>query len=317
MTSGLERVLRTTLVAGAMLVWAAGAQAADYVLGADDVIQISVWLHPELERTVAIASDGTITYPPIGSVQAAGLTPKQLGDRLGNQLSSFLRQTTAVTVTVTQFLSRSVYVSGAVARPGRYGFEKIPSLVDVINQAGGAIVGAELSHVQVVHRDGENRTTVIADVGSALRDGIGTPLPELRPGDTVMVPGTTLPGTTTPGDGVGVIGEVTRPGLYPVTGTGDVWSVLAAAGGLAQKGDLSNVSVITRQGTGQAVVTLDLRSALRHGSRAPFVVRSGDVVYVGSTQSTATGKGWYALQQVLGVSRDLLNLLLIRDIARR
>jgi polysaccharide export outer membrane protein len=313
----LGRLVGAALVAGAMLGTAASAIAADYVLGAEDVIQISVWLHPELERTVSIATDGTITYPPIGSVQAAGLSPKQLGDRLGNQLSTFLRQTTAVTVTVTQFLSRSVWVSGGVARPGRYGFEQIPSLIDVISQAGGATVGAELSHVQVIHRDGENRTTVIADVASALRDGIGSPLPQLRPGDTVMVPGATLPGSTTPGDGVGVIGQVTKPGLYPVNGTGDVWSVIAAAGGLAQKGDLSNVSVVTRQGTGQVVVTLDLRNALRYGARAPFTVRNGDVVYVGSTQQTAAGKTWYGLEQVLGVSRDILNLLLIRDIARR
>src|SRR5262249_45937607 len=163
--------------------------AEDCVVGAEDVMQVSVWLHPELERTITISTDGTIVYPPIGSVQAAGLTPKQLGDRLADRLGTFLRQTTQVTVTVTQFMSRSVFVAGAVAKPGRYGFERMPSVVDAISQAGGALAGADLGHVQVVRREGENRRTIDVDVASALRDGVGTALPELKPGDTIMVGG--------------------------------------------------------------------------------------------------------------------------------
>ena len=119
------------------------ARAADYVLGPDDVLTISVYLHAELERPNAVVdANGNVTFPPIGEIKAAGLTPKQLGDRIADRLSTYLRQTTAVTVTVSQYLSRSVYVTGAVAKPGRYGFEVIPTLVEVIGQAGGAIPGA-------------------------------------------------------------------------------------------------------------------------------------------------------------------------------
>jgi polysaccharide export outer membrane protein len=75
--------------------------AEDHVLGADDVIAVSVWLHPELERTVTINGSGMITYPPLGEIRAAGLTPRQLGDPLAERLGGFLRQTPAVRVTVT------------------------------------------------------------------------------------------------------------------------------------------------------------------------------------------------------------------------
>jgi polysaccharide export outer membrane protein len=306
-----------TLALALAVLWTGTATAQDYVLGAEDVIQISVWLHAELERTVTVGSGGTITFPPLGEVPAAGLTPKQLGDKLGERISSFLRQTTAVTVTVTQFTSRSVFVTGAVARPGRYGFERIPSVIDVLSQAGGALPGAELSRVQILRKEGDSRRTIEADVASALRDGVGVRLPELKPGDTVTVPGTLGPGTSAAGEGVGILGEVGRPGLYPVGSGQELWAVIAAAGGFTARGDLANVRVITRQGAGQAVVTIDLRDALRRGTRAPFLLRSGDVVYVASTASTASGKTWAGFQQVLAISRDLLNLVVIRDVLQR
>ncbi|MBI1796801.1 MAG: polysaccharide export protein [Candidatus Eisenbacteria bacterium] len=306
------------MVAVLLIAGVGAARAEDYVLGADDVLQVSVWLHPELERTVTIAGDGTIVYPPIGSLAAAGLTPKQLGDKLANQLGTFLRQTTAVTVTVSQFMSRSVFVSGAVSKPGRYGFEHIPGLIDAISQAGGVVAGADLAHVQVIRKEGDNRRTIEADVAASLRDGVGSTLPQLKPGDTVLIPSINAPGQAPgAGEGVGVIGQVVRPGLYTVNGTSDVWSVLAAAGGVSALGDLGSVNVITRQGAGQAVATINLREALKHGTRAPFLVRTGDVIFVPSTADRGGGRAWAAFQLALGATRDVVSLVLLRDIVRR
>jgi polysaccharide export outer membrane protein len=315
MMSGVRR--RMLGVLALMALWVGAASAQEYVIGNEDVLQVSVWLHPELERTVTVSGSGSIIYPPMGEVPVAGLTLKQLGDKLGERVSSFLHQTTAVTVTVAQYNSRSVFVSGAVSKPGRYGFEHIPGLIDVISQAGGALPGADLTQVQVIHRNGEARSTITADVASALRDGVGVKLPELQAGDAVVVPGTNLPGTSAAGTGVGILGEVTRPGLYPVGISQDLWAVIAAAGGPTAKGNLQKVQVITRQGTHQVVATINLRDVLRRGARSPFMVRPGDVVFVGSTNSTARGRTWEGFQQVIAVSRDLLNIVLLRDVIRR
>ena len=78
------------------------ALGAAYVIVSEDVLQISVWLHPELERTVAVDTDGNITFPPLGEIHAAGQTSDQLSNRLADRLSSYLRQTATVTVTVSQ-----------------------------------------------------------------------------------------------------------------------------------------------------------------------------------------------------------------------
>jgi polysaccharide export outer membrane protein len=289
------------------------AHAEDYVLGPEDVIAVSVWLHPELERSVAINADGNITLPPVGDLKAAGLTTKALGERIADRMTAYLRQTTTVTVTVTKYLSRSVFVSGSVATPGRYGFERIPTIVEVLGSAGGALTGADLANVQVVRLENGVRRTMQADVAAAMRDGDTSRLPELRPGDTIVVTGV-IPGggqahPLAPGEGAGVLGEVNHPGLYPVGGGADLWAMLAAAGGTTARANLSLVRVLSRTESGTNVASYDLREVLEHGSRAPVTVRSGDVVVVMSKGPNA----WTGLINVLAISRDLLNVAVLVD----
>ena len=302
-------VLATTLT----LASPALAAAADYVLGPEDELSISVWLHPELEKKVTIAMDGTITYQPLGDVPAAGLTTKQLADKLGDRLSTYLRQTTTVTVSVTKYMSKSIYVWGAVAAPGRYGFQKIPSLLDVLSAAGGAAPGADLTRVQIVRREGAGRRVILADVASVLRDGVGTGLPDLVPGDTVIIPGGVGATVGAPGDAVAVIGEVTRPGLYSAGGGVNVWMLIAQAGGATGRGDLAKVRVVTVSPEGQQLSTLNLRDVLQRGGGVPPVLHSGDVLYVPASGASGIARAWIGVTQVLAVSRDLVNLIVIAD----
>jgi len=297
-------------VAALLVLGIAPVRADDYTLGPEDVVQISVWMHPELEKTVAIGAEGNITYPPLGDIKAAGMTPNAFASRLSDKLSTYLRQTTTVTVTVTQYLSRSVYVSGAVVRPGRYGFERIPSLPDVINAAGGAVPGADMSSVQVVRREGEARRSLTVDVAGAMREGGASRLPPLKPGDTVVVPSGL--GGAPVGDAAGVIGEVNKPGLYPVGGGQDLWTVLAAAGGLTGRGDLSNIRVVIQKSSGPAVVAVNLRESLERGPHGPFMIRPGDVVVV-----NRGGRIWSGVVAVLSVSGDLINVVLLADYINR
>ena len=307
--------LFSLLIAATALLAAPVARAEDYQIGAEDVLQISVYLHPELERTVTVDANGTITLPPVGAIKAVGLTPRQLGDQIADKLSTYLRTTTAVTVTVTQYLSRSVYVTGAVARPGRYGFEVIPSLPDAIAQAGGAVVGSDLSRVQLVRTEGTQRKTLYADVARVLRDGDTSALPALKAGDTIVVP-QGIGASAYAGEGIGgaIIGEVQHPGIYPV-GTGqDLWTVLAGAGGVTPNADLRNVRILTRQGGGYNALRLDLRSILDNGSRSGLTVKDGDVVYVPSNQNSGVTRATLAVITVLGVTRDVFNILVLSQI---
>ncbi len=311
----MTRGMRWLGVCILMLAWPAGAIAQEYVLGVEDVVAISIYLHPELERTLAIDAEGNITLPPIGSIKAAGLTPKQLGDKISERLASYLRQTTAVTVTVTQYFSRSVYVQGAVTKPGRYGFERIPGLIEAIGQAGGALPSADLSRVEIVRKDPSGgRRTLYANVAAAQRDGNASSLPALEVGDIITVPGGLGGGVGSTGDGVGVLGEVARPGVYPVGAGQDLWNVLAIAGGLTPRGNLAKVRIITSQGQDHSVVTLNLKQVLDHGNAHQQIVKPGDVVYVMPSTTTKFGQAFGGLQSLLAVSTDVLNLIVLQKL---
>lgn len=287
---------------------ATAASAVDYVLGNEDVIAVSVWLHPELAGSLTINADGNVTLAPVGEIHAAGLTTKQLGEKMADRLSAYLRQTTTVTVNVTTFMSRSVFVTGSVARPGRYGFERIPTLVDVLSQAGGALSGVDLSQVQVVRKDGATRRTLPADLATAMRTGDPSGLPELKAGDTVIVPGPLAPGSAST-DGVAVLGEVARPGFCALTSTLDIWGALAASGGLTPRGNLGNVRVLSRGEAGTTVTRLDLRTVLENGGRTESTLKAGDVVVVMPKGASA----WSMLVSLFALSRDAASTLVLID----
>ena len=297
----------------AMTLWTTVALAEEYTLGAEDVVAVSVWLHPELERTVTVSAEGFVSIPPVGDIKAVGLTTKQLSDRIADRLSAYLRQTATVTVSVSQYMSRSVFVQGAVVRPGRYGFERVPSLLDVLGTAGGAIPTADLTGVQIIRKEGETRRTLSADLSAALRTGDTSGLPVLKPGDTVVVPGSVGANLATGGQGVGVLGEVNRPGVYTVGGGQDLWTVLALAGGHSQRANLTSVRVISHGEGGQTVATVNLRSTLDKGGPAPLVVKPGDVVVVLGRGPSA----WAAFTGLLALSADALNMAVLVDYLHR
>jgi len=304
------------LLALGLVMLVPAVQAEDYVLGPEDVVQISVWLHPELDKTVPIGADGNLTFAPIGQVKAAGLTAKQLGDRLADKLSAYLRQTTTASVTITQFLSRSVYVVGAVNRPGRYGSENMPNLVDLISQAGGAAPGADLSRVQILRREGESRRVINADVSTALAGGVGTELPPLKPGDTVVVNAIGGAGAYSGGvgDAISVLGEVMKPGLYPAGSGLDLWMLLAQAGGFTTRADMKEVRIVTQAPEGATVLIYDLQKAAVISGSKPVLVKPGEVVFVAPRRTNPIVAGLIAL---LPITLNVLNIALAIELLRQ
>ena len=91
--------------------------SASYVIGPDDTLFISVWKEPDLTNSLPVRADGMISMPLLNDVQAAGLTPMQLGDSLTDKLKKFISDP-HVTVVVTQMNSQRIYVTGEVTHSG-------------------------------------------------------------------------------------------------------------------------------------------------------------------------------------------------------
>jgi protein involved in polysaccharide export with SLBB domain len=98
-----------------------------YVIGVDDVLSINVWKEPEISRTVPVRSDGRISLPLIGQVQATGEPPHQLEKELATKLQSFISEPD-VTVIVTEVKGHKFNIPGQVSRPGSYPLTTFPTV---------------------------------------------------------------------------------------------------------------------------------------------------------------------------------------------
>src|SRR5215831_8882038 len=117
-----------------------GSQTAhsddSYVVGANDTLSVNVWKEPDVSRSVPVRSDGKISLPLVGELQAAGQTPRQLEQEIAKRLQSFISEP-EVTVIVTDSKSQKINILGMVARPGAYLLSGSTTVLDAIAMAGG------------------------------------------------------------------------------------------------------------------------------------------------------------------------------------
>jgi len=159
----------------------------NYVIGPQDVLDISVWKEPELTRPVPVRPDGKISMPLLNDVQAAGKTPLQLAADITAGLKKFVTDP-QVTVIVTTINSQRVFILGEVNRAGAYPLLPNMTVLQALSSAGGFTIYANLKKIYVLRvEDGKqvkhpfNYKDVLA--GKAADQNI-----IVRPGDTIVVP---------------------------------------------------------------------------------------------------------------------------------
>lgn len=288
----------------------------EYLIGAGDGLGISVWERPELTRNVIVRQSGVITFPPLGDVTASGITSADLARDLERRLNDFLRRPTQVTVEVVAFNSQYVTVVGAVGAPGRYSFERLPGVLEVLGSAGGGALGADISGVQIYRTEGGRQVAVPVDLAAAMRDGNLAAVPALKAGDVVYVPGS----AAEMGGGANVayvVGDVARPGAYSVGNGMDLMKLVSLAGGTLPNADLDAVEVVARsgEGTGAFIATVDLKHYF-DGGQAEFLVRPGDLVRVPARGRSIAGEIFSTTSGLAALSQSLLNSLLITGAIR-
>jgi polysaccharide export outer membrane protein len=127
----------------------ASVDNSSYILGADDVLFIRVWREPDLSGTMAVRPDGKITMPLINEIQAAGLTPNTLTDRITEALSKFINNP-QVMVSVQQVRSKRYYVTGEINRPGAYPLATPTTIFEALTMAGGFREFANTKHIVII-----------------------------------------------------------------------------------------------------------------------------------------------------------------------
>lgn len=164
----------------------AAAPTAEYTIGPEDVLDISVWKNPELSRKVPVRPDGRVSLPLINDIQAAGLTPSELREQLAKRLAEYV-PSAEVSVIVSDVQSLKVAVVGAVKTPGRFMLKSPATVLECIALAQGLTEFAARDRIVVLRQNG-NTTTRIPFNYSKIASGDGQDNFFVRPGDIIVVP---------------------------------------------------------------------------------------------------------------------------------
>lgn len=123
--------------------------ASSYKLGAGDLVKIQVYQEPDLSLDVRIDSSGEISYPLLGTVSVAGLSPGELESHLIGRLKGPYLISPSVTVSIEEY--RPFYVNGEVEKPGSYSFQPGLTIDRAISIAGGFTERASKDSISVIH----------------------------------------------------------------------------------------------------------------------------------------------------------------------
>lgn len=261
-------------------------QEYDYVVNRGDILNITVWDHPELtipagsDRSPSEAgnwvhSDGTIFYPYVGELHVAGLKVTEIRDILRKKLAKYI-ESPQVDVTVAAFRSKRVYLTGEVTSPGTQPITNVPlTLLEAISKAGGLTDAADWTDVTLT-RNGTSTRYSLRDLYKQgdIRENV-----LLRANDIVHV-------SRNDAAKVFVLGEVGSPKSLNI-GREDITlaEALTDAGGFAHAtADASGVFVIRKapenSGKIARVYQLHARNATALVLADQFKLQPRDIVYV-------------------------------------
>jgi polysaccharide export outer membrane protein len=158
-----------------------------FVIGNDDLLAINVWKEPDVSRNVPVRSDGKISLPLVGEVQATGRTPLALEREIAEKLKSYISEP-EVTVIVQQINSQKFNILGQVARPGSYAIANSTTVLDAIALAGGFRDFAKKKKIYVLRQGAGGETRIPFDYKEVSQGKNMAQNIRLQPGDTVIIP---------------------------------------------------------------------------------------------------------------------------------
>ena len=246
----------------------AGESQANYVVGPEDILAVTVFNEAQLSGRYRVENDGHFSYPFLGRVKAAGVTVGEVAATLKGRLADGYLRNPQVTVEVEQFRSQSVFVIGEVRSPGKYMLSGAVSLIEALAQAGSVTPQAG-GEVLVLHpKDGARGVhATMPERGDAevqrvnlheIETGRLSRNVTIRDGDTLFVP---------KAERFFVTGFVRTPGSYTLEPNMTVLQAISMAGGVTERGSGRRLRV----------------TRVVDGERRDFDVKPTDLVLPGDT----------------------------------
>lgn len=246
----------------------------DYKIGAKDVLQITVFELPDLNQTVRVSEDGSVSLSLLGKVDVAGLTAQELEKKLASILDQKYTKNAHVTVFIKEF--QKVAVLGAIGKPGMYELVGPTTLLQIIAQAGG--LTAQAMSELYVYREGKDgqRSKITIKLEDLMAHGNQDFNIDLQPKDQVIIPIDQM-------QNVFVYGEVKTPGVVQFLSSKKITllQAIAQAGGTTEWAKKSGVMIKRRdKKTGKEMKVHANLKDIENGRIADIILEEGDVVIV-------------------------------------
>lgn len=243
-----------------------------YRIGIGDQLQITVYTHEDLSKKVVVGPDGSIDYPLLGNVKAAGRTVRELQDGLRTDLGKDYIVNPQVSVEIAGYKSKFVFMTGAVKTPGKVALEGGTTLKDALSAAGGLTpeAGYAITVARVttgsdgLPRDPEKLRFSRSDIESGLANLT------LQPSDVV---------TVSEKDYFYIQGEVRKPGKYGLEPGLTLLQAIAVAEGLTDWADMKEIGV-TRKIEGKSERRLANLKNIERQKEPDIALAAGDVIIV-------------------------------------
>ena len=247
------------------------AQNESLLIGPGDLLRLQVYDTPEMEQRARVTDAGTIPFSFLGSVSVSGMTPEEAAGQIQHRLvAAGVMLHPQVTVRVEAYATQNVSVMGQVQKPGIYEIDTARKVVEVLALAGGLTDLAD-RHM-TIQRFGAAKQKVEYYYSNAAPTALSDD-PMVYPGDTVIVPKAAV---------VYVLGDVSKPGGYPMSTNNSRMTVLQAIAlaGYANHTAAVGKSRLVRE-TAEGVVEIDLQvGAIQKGKKPDVALMPDDVVYV-------------------------------------
>ena len=243
---------------------------AAYIVGPNDVLGVKVLGEPELSTQYTVDADGTITFPFLQRVPVAGKTVAEIEYTLRNGLDPDWIKNAQVSVVITNYRSRAIYVIGEVRNPAKYTIEGQTTLLEVIAQAGSFTTNAAQNIIVTRYKEG--LTGVVAGTPVTPGDPRGAEILRvnreelsegklqaniiLQDGDTIFVPAA---------EKFYVMGMVKTPGQYVLQPGMTVRQAISMAGGLTERGSDRRIKIIRKVNNKDVQIDAKLSDAVRAG----------------------------------------------------
>jgi len=266
------------------------AQSGTYVVQVQDVLSIAFWEYPELNAKVRVERDGGIDLPLVGKLTAAGLSINVLRQKIISQMSLYNRIVTQLNIDVLEYGSNIVYVTGQVRNPGRFSFEVIPNLWEILLRAGGPLESASLSQIFVVRAEEGGKVYTI-DLAEALQNASLDQLMAIRPGDTIQVQTIAEPGQLQASSPLAkakliyIFGAVGRQGAHRYQAGANLMEVIGNAGGPARNANLKKVKHISVANGTSSIAVVNLEKYMDITVPQPMPIGPGDFIIIPTKSS--------------------------------